>query len=347
MGKTVEKEIADSILREYGFRECRGIQESFIHYLGEDSRVKLIFPVTLDSGRKLVVKILREDDDKSREQEQLKIEKQSIFSEFLRSKGIKTPARYMASGKYCIPYSYHGIPCCVTVEDWCGEEIKEINSNIAYKIGVLLAKMHTISLANNCEIGCGTLFSAAYWNDVDAFPEFCKLSAHDQLDQGVVERIKALREEKLERLRAVWDKLPKAAVQGDISVNNLVETEGDLTVFDYNNAGDEVLVSDLVMEGLLTAYEMDLPEGVPESAREEFFPALLRGYLSVRTLSEEECAAAWDIYTLYHGLWFSRVTYNEGSLEKLLEKGDFDGANLLLKRMLADMLEQNDGRFFA
>ena len=37
------------------------------------------------------------------------------------------------------------------------------------RIGELMAHMHILSLENKCEIGCGTLFSAAYWNDVDAF----------------------------------------------------------------------------------------------------------------------------------------------------------------------------------
>lgn len=172
--------------------------------------------------------------------------------------------------------------------------------------------MHTISLENKCEIGHRTLFSAAYWNDVDCFPEFCDITKDEKLDQAVVAQIKALRDEKLESIRAVWETLPKAAVQGDISINNLVYSEDGLIVFDYNNAGDEVLISDLVMEGLLTAYEMELHDGTPASYREQIFPALLKGYLSVRSLSEAERKTAWEVYTLYHGLWFTRiVTYND------------------------------------
>ena len=210
-----------------------------------------------------------------------------------------------------------------------------------------MARLHTISLKNKCEIGHRTLFSAAYWNDVDSFPEFCEITKDENLDQAVVGQIKALREEKLARIRAVWETLPKAAVQGDISINNLVHTEDGLIVFDYNNAGDEVLVSDLVMEGLLTAYEMDLPDGTPASYREQLFPAFLKGYLSVRALSDAESAAAWQIYTLYHGLWFTRIVYNDDSLASLVKNGDFDAANRLLLKMLSDMQEADDGRFRA
>ena len=221
----------------------------------------------------------------------------------------------------------------------------QITTDIAYEIGTLMARMHLISLEHGCIIGHRTLFSAAYWNDVDVFPEFCEITKDERLDQGVAAQIKSLREEKLERIRAIWETLPKAAVQGDISINNLVHDEKGLIVFDYNNAGDEVLISDLVMEGLLTAYEMDLAEGIPASYREQLFPALLKGYLSVRALSEAECTAAWEVYTLYHGLWFTRIVYYDDSLDSLVKKGDYDGANRLLMKMLTDMQESDDGRF--
>ena len=343
MEKTVEIEVIETILQLYDFREQVHEQKMYLYGMEEDGRMKLIFRVALESGKILVMKIFHEDEDLAEERE--KVERQSAFSELLRSHGIQTPARYQANGKYCNEYVYHDLPCMVTVEDWCGEEITEINTAIAYQIGELMARMHNISLANKCEIGHRTLFSAAYWSDVDAFPEFCEIAKDEQLDQVIVAQIKALREEKLGRIRATWETLPKAAVQGDISINNLVNTENGLIVFDYNNAGDEVLISDLVMEGLLTAYEMDLPEGTPASYRERLFPEFLKGYLSVRHLSEAECVAAWEVYTLYHGLWFTRIIYNEDSLDRLVKNGDYDSANRLLKQMLADMKETDDGRF--
>lgn len=291
----------------------------------------------------LVIKLLHEDDDPAAER--TKIENQSVFSERMRSCGIRTPRRYQADGSYCTAYPYRNQPCLVTVEDWCGEEIREITTDIAYRIGELMARMHLRSSEHGCFIGHRTLFSAAYWNDVDVFPEFCEITQDENLDQDVAARIKCLREEKLECIRAVWETLPKAAVQGDISINNLVQDEGGLIVFDYNNAGDEVLISDLVMEGLLTAYEMELPSGTPVSCREQLFPAFLNGYLSVRPLSEAEADTAWEVYTLYHGLWFTRIVYNDASLDSLVRKGEYEAANRLLKQMLSDMEEADDGRF--
>lgn len=343
MENSVETNVIETILDLYGFSGNITEQKSYIHVIEEDGWMKLISRVTLEDGQRLVLKILHEDDDLCAEIE--KIENQSIFSEQMRNSGIRTPKRYQAKGRYCNQFVYHELPCLITAEDWCGEEITEINAEIAYRIGEMMAEMHLLSLANHCEIGCGTLFSAAYENDVDAFEEFCQICENEHLDQTVVTEIKELRSQKLKMLRVVWDRLPKTAVQGDISINNLVYGEDQLTVFDYNNAGDEVLISDLVMEGLLTAYEMELPAGTDPQVRETFFPALLKGYLSRRSLSIEEADTAWIAYTLYHALWFTRIVYHEDSLEKLVARNDYAAANRLLANMLKDMTEADDGRF--
>lgn len=319
----VQESVIHSILALYGLDAAFSEQKEYINYANEqgDDCIKTILSVLLENGRRVVIKILREENDLL--EDRSKIERQSAFSEFMRQNGIKTPKRYKAEGRYCREYRCQDLPCNVTVEDWCGEEITEISAPLAFRIGELMARMHTLSLENNCRIGCGTLFSAAYWNDVDAFQSFCKIGANENLDQDIVSQLKRLHDEKLAALRAVWDRLPRAAVQGDISINNLVDGADGLAIFDYNNAGDEVLISDLVMEGLLTAYEMDLPQGAAEGCREQFFPAFLKGYLSMRRLSEEEANAAWIAYTLYHALWFTRVVYSDHSLEKLVKKGGF------------------------
>ena len=341
--KTVEPEVIDGILRRYGFDERAVEQKPYIHYIGEDGLLKLIFRVTLESGRMLVIKLVLEDE--GQEKEQQKIESQSAFSEAMRSEGILTPMRHRAGDVFCTRYEYHGIACSVTVEDWCGEEITQISADTARQIGELMARMHTLSLKKGCHIGCGTLFSAAYWNDVDAYPLFCELCGNERIDQAAAERIMDLHDRKLERLRAIWAELPKAAVQGDISINNLSRSGDDLVVFDYNNAGDEVLVSDMVMEGLLTAYEMDLPEGVEPEYRRLLFPAFWEGYRAVRPLTELERAAAWEIYSIYNSMWFTKIQYDENSLQKLLERGEDDAANRLIARILADMSAEDDGRF--
>ncbi len=337
------------ILSLYGFDSDFSNEAAYLDRKDDNGHIKLIFSVTLADGRKLVIKILRETDDLSAERH--KIESQSRFSEFMRVSGISTPRRYKTDGGYCGDLIYEGIPCIVTVEDHCGEELKEISEATAYSIGGLMARMHTVSLANGLKIGCGTLFSAAYENDVDAYERFCEICRDERLDQGVISEIKRMRDEKLKSIRDVWDDLPKAAVQGDISINNLSVTDDEITIFDYNNAGDEALVSDMVLEGLLTAYEMELHEGAPPSCRSEMelrrpiFSAFVKGYLSVRRLSEREADTARKIYTLYNALWFTKILYNDDSLERLAERGSYAEANAVLSEILRDLSEENNGMF--
>lgn len=47
---------------------------------------------------------------------------------------IKTSARYQVNRKYFNAFTYHGLSCMATVEDWCSEEITEITTSIAYQI---------------------------------------------------------------------------------------------------------------------------------------------------------------------------------------------------------------------
>ena len=146
MEETVEIEVIEKALSLYGFDTTITEQKSYIHAIEDNGWLKLIFRVTLESGKMLVIKLLHEDDDFAAEMK--KVENQSIFSEHMRSHRIKTPARYQANGKYCNEFTYHELPCMVTVEDWCGEEITEITTDIAYQIGELMARMHQISLDN-------------------------------------------------------------------------------------------------------------------------------------------------------------------------------------------------------
>lgn len=331
-----------SVLELYGFKTTFSERIDYINYI-DKKLVKVILSVLLENGNRVVIKFLHEQNALLDDRE--KIEKQSLFSEYMRQNGINTPKHYMANGRYCNEYIYKHIPCNVTVEDWCGQEITEISPEISYKIGELMARMHTISVETNYTIGYNTLFSAAYQNDVDAYKEFCKICENNHLNQSIIKQIKDLRNKKIEKIQAAWDILPKATVQGDISINNLVCSNNELTVFDYNNSGDEVLISDLVLEGLLTAYEMKLPNEVDPSYRECIFPSFLKGYLSIRKLTEKESEIAWIVYTLYHSLWFSRIVYNEGSLSELVKKRDYVSANRLLTQILIDLNEEDDGRF--
>lgn len=318
-------------LAQYGFTgEILGVT-SYIDYREADrSYAKHILKADLDDHPPLVVKFTR---DRPRGV----IEEESRFSEHLRARGLPTPRRYQCGGAYCTTCSLDGLSLDVTVEDWCGDELKAIDRRTAYLIGELMARIHRISLEDGCRIGAATLFSAAEKNDVNRYDRFEALCRDKRLDSALVRRICGLYQEKMARLTRKWPALPVCAVQGDVSINNLHLGRDGLVIFDFNNAGDVVPVSDAILEGLLTAYEMELADGLQDADRPELFHAFLRGYRSVRSFTPEELDVAWDIYTLYNGLWFTRITFSENSLEQLLSRGEYEQANQLLSSIYADM----------
>lgn len=335
----LEHSIIRDTLSQYGFTEEILGTEYYIDYRETDlSYAKHILKVIFDKRAPLVMKFTHELPHDV-------IERQSRFAEHLRARGIPTPRRYRCGDMYCVRRLFDGLALDVTVEDWCGEELKTIDPHSACLIGELMARIHRISLADECRIGAATLFSAAEKNDVNRYDRFEALCGNERLDQALVRRICALYQEKLARLTDKWPSLPVCAVQGDVSINNLHLGSGGLVIFDFNNAGDVVPVSDAILEGLLTAYEMELAGGLGDADRPELFRAFLRGYRSVRTFTPEELDVAWDIYTLYNGLWFTRITFSENSLDKLLERGEYEQANRLLTRIYADMTETESPLF--
>lgn len=75
-------EAAKAVLELYGFEEAFTVNKVFIRNTDRDDYFKLIFRADFEDGKRLVVKLLHEDESG----EQKKIENQSVFSEFLRQK---------------------------------------------------------------------------------------------------------------------------------------------------------------------------------------------------------------------------------------------------------------------
>lgn len=228
-------------------------------YDDKTSEMKMIIKVDFVNRSPVVVKFLRENRHPHN-----KIENQSKFSEYLRNQGILTPKRYTSGDNHCIKYKLNDMCLDVTVEDYLGEEIKTIDFKLAYKIGQLMARIHYISERGNCHIGANTIFNVVGYNEVIGYDKFVELGERGKIDSEMYQKIKKVYSDKLKRIKLLWDKLPKYATQGDCSINNLTYIGEELGIFDYNIAGDETLIGDMVLEGLLTANEMDLAEGLPK-----------------------------------------------------------------------------------
>ena len=299
----------------------------FIHYYDEKiAEVKIISKVEFTDRSTLVVKLTKENEHPFH-----KIESQSGFSEYIRSQGVLTPKRYASDGKYCVCYKLNNLEVAVTVEDFLGDELKAIDFNLSYKIGQLLGKIHRISEDGKCLIGSNTIFDFCGYNEVSGYETLCKLGEAGNIDSAMYLKIKGLHTERFERVRRIWSRLPRFATQGDISINNLSMIDGNLGIFDYNIAGDETLIGDMVLEGLLTANEMELAEGVTDNDRIELFRRFVEGYQTERPLSDDEKNVFRDMYSISSAFWFTKIKYNENALEKLVERNETDQVGKLLE----------------
>jgi len=198
----------------------------------KSSEIKIIMKVEFFNRSPLIVKLIKENHHPND-----LIEEQSIFSEYLRSQGVLTAKRYKKEGRYCIEYQIENIYVDITVEDYIGDEIKAIDFNLAYKIGDLLAKIHNISEAGKCHINNNTIFNLVGNNDVISFKEFEEIGESGKIDREIFQLIRNTYYKKLEAIKMNWNKLPKYATQGDISINNLIYIGEDVGIFDYNIAG--------------------------------------------------------------------------------------------------------------
>lgn len=329
----VSFEMMNEILSLYKIQEKVSAIYNFIHYYNEHSaEVKIVSKVEFTDRNPLVVKITKENEHPFH-----KIESQSEFSEYIRSQGVLTPKRYANDGKYCVHYQLNNLIVGVTVEDFLGDELKAIDFTLSYKIGQLLGKIHRISEDGKCLIGSNTIFNFCGYNEVSGYEKFCELGDTGNINSEMYLKIKGLYTEKFDRFKKVWDRLPRFATQGDISINNLAMIDGNLGIFDYNIAGDETLVGDMVLEGLLTANEMELAEGLTDNDRIELFRRFVEGYQTERSLSNDEIKVFGDIYVISSAFWFTKIKYNENALEKLVERKETDQVGKLLEGIYSEL----------
>ena len=329
----ITNEILQKILLRYGiFDNIIRFSHIIESQNNEKGYIKFVTSVKTENWH-YIVKLLRRDSFKRT------IEEQSAFSEYLRANGIPTAKRYKSGNNYRTDFRIGEYILSVTVEDYIGEEITILTVPLAYKIGELLARMHNISERGDCHIHRGhTIFNITTENDALCYDMLLSYAHKGKIDKGVFTRIRREHSRIMKAIRKGFEGLPVYASQGDLSVNNLTLIDGEVAVFDYNICGDMPLLSDMILEGLLIAHEMEREDGLTvDTAYREFE----RGYFSRRPLSKRE----QEIYTIAHdyaeAVWFSKLIagYNKrgDSFDELTNAGDTNGAACVIEKIARDL----------
>jgi len=302
----------------------------------EESEGKFILRADVSNGKTYVVRFIRQED-----YPRVKTEEQSIFAEYLREHGVATAKKYKSGDAYCTAYRLASLDFDLTVEDYIGKAGNfRIDANAIHKIGRLTGQMHRISAQNSLHLSADTLYNLIGHNEFSGYRAFQWFGNEGFINKEMFDRICAAYEAKMERIRAVWESLPCYALQGDTCVYNLTYNDGELGVFDYNNAGNGVLVYDMMVHGFYTAYHSRknyTAETVTERDKRSLFDAYCDGYASERPLTASEKAVFDDIFALTKGMHHLRINFVEGSLGKLIESKEHGKIDALLREIYHDI----------
>lgn len=251
----------------------------------EDGQLRVIIKVTPDGFPPIIVKI-KDDRDVS----ETVFENQCRFSEALAESGIPTARILPVAGEnqFVLSAQIDGRAVFVTAEAFMENEVRSIDMETAEKMGTLLARSHNVSEERGCHVSNKVLFDPFKDNVLFSALDFLSLSDR-MTGENLLQHRKIAQEYR--RIMAELEPLrlrPRYAVQGDISDCNCFFTSGgEIGFFDFNNAGDNVLYCDAVMQGLFAARLMTYPPDRSFSD-EDLATAFFRGYCSARPFTEED-----------------------------------------------------------
>ncbi|MGE7870518.1 phosphotransferase enzyme family protein [Bacillus paramycoides] len=223
---------------------------------------------------------------------------QGEFCHALIENDIPVPRRFKTNdSRYYLPAHSFEIPFPITVEEWMpGREVadEEINKSLLHTLGSVLGKTHAISEKHHIHFDYGTYWgmfggntsdAPGVYDDIELESNLLKDSLKDaEIDQTLVDEVFTLFYKKRKELQMVWNDLPKGAVQGDFSPNNILLDDSDVfeSLIDFNIAGDEVFINHLAGEGIFLAYELMGDD------KDDCFYEFLSAYMEERPLSRLE-----------------------------------------------------------
>jgi Ser/Thr protein kinase RdoA (MazF antagonist) len=264
--------------------------------------IRKIIYIRLDNGSSYVIKFIREEVFPTEI-----IESQSAFSDLLGEHGIRTPKRIKKDGCYCISFEKEGLRMDVTIEEWLGQKIPHLTLPLFSEVGRIMGKMHRISLLNKPKIGFSLLYNEILQKDT-SYERLWGRVSHDFIPQDDYEEILCIYNSRLENVKKIWTQLPKSAVQGDIySCNNLAIVEDELAVYDFNLAGDEVLMGDFFLCWFRTIYDERIESDLKLLNENEMWKTFLTNYEKERPFTEIEKKYMPDVYALLGTVYFTKM----------------------------------------
>jgi Ser/Thr protein kinase RdoA (MazF antagonist) len=252
------------------------------------------------------------------------IEQQTRFRSHLHSLGVPVARLYPDNvGGLYRDFRLEGEDWPVTVEEWIdGEPPQAITLPLVSLMGKTLARMHAAAPGSGVEFGHGSGMSLFVDSEQYAANAERLRSAFDEFGLSRDARTSLFGPWELarERLRALWPMLPRGPVHADFAEYNLLldETENIAAVIDFNRAGDDVFVNELIHACLR------LPSAGQDHQDRENVTRLVAAYEETRTLSDDERRSIPYLITVIRPFRWREVS-------PLLKAADRPDANALAR----------------
>ncbi|WP_042471845.1 phosphotransferase enzyme family protein [Bacillus ndiopicus] len=180
------------------------------------------------------------------------------------------------------------------------------------EIGKALGEMHRFSLEHTFTLNQATSWSMFGGNQSDAIGDYDEneLSFRDFAtafaQEPQMQEIASLYMQHRQQLAAVWQELPMAATQGDFCYYNMLFNEQQQIsgIFDFNLAGDEVLVNEYVAVGVYLCWSVDY-QG--EQSPTQRFQRFMQAYEEQRALNSLEKTAIPALFAIIRAFRYDRV----------------------------------------
>lgn len=202
------------------------------------------------------------------------------------------------------------------------------------EIGTALGKMHRFSLEHTILLNQATSWAMFGGNESDAlgdydenelsFRDFATAFAQEPHMQDITSLYMGYRKQ----LEDVWSELPTAATQGDFCHYNMLFDEQQRIngIFDFNLAGDEVLLNECVAVGVYLCWHVDYQGELSSTQR---FQQFMQAYEKQRALNVLEKKMIPALFAIIRAFRYDRV---ENGIKNSDAKGAFLNETLEILR---------------
>ena len=209
-------------------------------------------------------------------------------------------------------YTVHANKLVYTLETKLfGDEIQYINDSIITEIATQLATAHQFAFKEQLRLHKATSWSMFGGNKTMAIGDYDEneLSFQDfkQAFQAhpCLPTLKKLYDDHRAKLQSLWPKLPKAATQGDFCYYNMLFQHNKMkAIFDFNLAGDEVLINESVAVGIYLCWHVVYEGNLTSDERFELYR---NSYEKIRPFTALEIEAFPHLFAIIRAFRYDRV----------------------------------------